>query len=165
MNRPARPWTKTAGRSGTARPTGLLCLAACLMIPLAAGCSSAASGASGAPGATGSAIPSAYATPSGQVCGTTRTGANVPVIIKVTTGSVSCATALGIENSYAAMIKQGDLKGNGGGAPLTVSGWTCQGYPTPHVLQTGTTSECHTASAEVVAVLDLPSSSPSSSGS
>jgi hypothetical protein len=126
--------------------------------PLAAGCSSAASGASGA---AGTAIPSAYATPSGLACGTTRTGSNVPVVIKVTRGSVSCATALGIENDYAGMVRQGDLKGNGGGAPLTVSGWTCQGYPTPQVLQTGTTSACHTATAEVVAVLDVPASSAS----
>jgi hypothetical protein len=86
----------------------------------------------------------------------------VAVVIKVTKGSVSCATALHIESAFAAMIKQGDLKGNGGGAPLAVSGWTCQGYPTPQVLQTGTTSECHTASAEVVAVLALPASSSSS---
>jgi hypothetical protein len=48
-----------------------------------------------------------------------------------------------------------------------VNGWTCQGYPTPHVLATGAASECHTGSAEVVAVLALPasSSSPSPSGS
>jgi hypothetical protein len=78
---------------------------------------------------------------------------------------VSCAIALGVENDYATMVRRGDLKGNGGGAPLTVSGWTCQGYPTPRVLQTGTTSECHTASAEVVAVLDLSASSSSSSSS
>jgi hypothetical protein len=129
------------------------------MGPLAAGCSSAASGTSSGPAAAGSAIPSAYATPSGLACGTTRTGAGVPVVIKVTRGSVTCAAALGIENAYATMIRRGDLKGNGGGAPLTVRGWTCQGYPTPQVLQTGTTSECHTASAEVVAVLDLPASS------
>ena len=160
-NRPARPWTGAARRIGTARATGLLCLTACLVGSLAAGCSSAASGG---PGAAGTTVPSAYATPSGLTCGITRTGANVPVVIKVTRGSVSCATALDVENSYAAMIKRGDLKGNGGGAPLRVSGWTCQGYPTPQVLQTGTTSECHTASAEVVAVLDLPASS-SSSGS
>ena len=130
------------------------------MGPLAAGCSSA-SGASGGPGPAGTAIPSAYATPSGLACGTTRTGANVAVVIKVTKGSVSCANALKIENDYAAMIRSGDLKGNGGGAPLTVNGWTCQGYPTPQVLQTGATSECHTASFEVVAVLDLPASSSS----
>jgi hypothetical protein len=132
------------------------------MAPLAAGCSSAASGASSGPTAAGTTIPSAYATPSGLACGTTRTGANVPVVIKVAKGSVSCATALDIENVYAAKIRQGDLKGNGGGAPLTVSGWTCQGYATPQVLQTGATSECHTASAEVVAVLDVPASSSSS---
>jgi hypothetical protein len=143
----------------TARPAALLCLAGCLAGSLVTACSSAASGAAGGAGASGTAVPSAYATPSGIACGTTRTGDNVPVVIKVTKGSVSCPTALGIEDSYASMIKQGDLKGNGGGAPLTVGGWTCQGYPTPQVLQTGTTSECHTASAEVVAVLDVSASS------
>jgi hypothetical protein len=149
MYRPARPQTATPRRISTARPAVLLCLAACLTGILAAGCSSAASGASGP-------VPSAYATPSGVACGATRTGTNVPVVIKVTKGSVTCAAALGVENTYAAMVKKGDLKGNGGGAPLMVSGWTCQGYPTSQVLQTGTTSECHTASAEVVAVLDVP---------
>ena len=165
-NRPARPWTGTARQTGTVlqartvRAAGLLCLVACLVAPVVAGCSSAASGASGA---AGTAIPSAYATPSGQACGTTRTGSNVPVVIKVTRGSVSCTAAIGIENAYATMIKQGDLKGNGGGAPVQVNGWTCQGYPTPQVLQTGTTSACHTASAEVVAVLVVPASSSSGS--
>jgi hypothetical protein len=158
-NGPARPWNWTARRIGAAWPAALPCLAACFVGALAAGCSSAASGAQGA---NGSAIPSAYATPSGLACGTTRTGANVPVIIKVTKGSVSCTAAMGVENSYASLIRKGALQGNGGGAPLTVSGWTCQGYPTPQVLQTGTSSECHTATAEVVAVLDVPASSSGS---
>lgn len=103
-------------------------------------CSSAAS-ASGAPGSS---------------CGTTRTGANVPVVIKVTRGSVDCSTVMRVEQGYATMIKDGDVRGNGGGAPVSVDGWTCQGYPTPHVLQTGDASECHTASAEVVAILPVP---------
>ena len=97
----------------------------------------------------------------GSTCGTTRTGANVPVVIKVTKGTVSCAAVMRVESDYAALIKNGRLPGNGGGAPVKVSGWTCQGYPTPQVLRTGNASECHTASAEVVAVVELPSSSGS----
>jgi hypothetical protein len=80
------------------------------------------------------------------------------VVIKVAKGSVNCPTALQVEQGYAAAIRNGDIKGNGGGAPVVVDGWTCQGYPTPEVLQTGNASECHNASAEVVAVLALPSS-------
>jgi hypothetical protein len=93
----------------------------------------------------------------GASCGTTRTGANVPVVIKVLKGTVDCGTAMSVEQGYATMISKGDVRGNGGGAPVTVQGWTCQGYPTPEVLRTGNASECHTGSAEVVAVLALPS--------
>jgi hypothetical protein len=107
-------------------------------------------------GACSSGQPAAGAT--GTSCGTTRTGANVPVEIKVAKGSVDCGTVMRVESSYAAMIEGGDVRGNGGGAPITVGGWICQGYPTPQVLRTGDASECHTASAEVVAVLALPSS-------
>jgi hypothetical protein len=134
-----------------------------VVLSLLAGCS-AASGAS-AKSSQGAAATnaSAGATPAGTSCGTTRTGANVPVVIKVTKGTVDCSTALRIEDDYAALIKSGDLKGNGGGAPLAVSGWTCQGYPTPQVLATGVASECHTTSAEVIAVLALPASARPSS--
>jgi len=107
---------------------------------LLAGCGSAA-----APGAG----------PGGN-CGTTRTAANVPVIIKVTRGTVNCGTALQVENEYAAKIRAGRVPGNGGGAPVVVSGWTCQGYPTPEVLSTGNASQCHTSSAAIVAVLPVP---------
>lgn len=93
----------------------------------------------------------------GTSCGSTRTGANVPVVIKVVKGTVDCGSVLSVENSYAALIKNNDVPGNGGGAPVKVSGWTCQGYPTPEVLRTGYASQCHTGSAEVVAVLALPS--------
>ena len=50
----------------------------------------------------------------------------------------------------------GQVRGNGGGAPVAVSGWICQGYPTPEVLSTGNTSQCHTGSAAIVAVLPVP---------
>jgi hypothetical protein len=92
----------------------------------------------------------------GASCGTTRTAANVPVIIEVTRGTVNCGTALQVENEYAAMIRAGQVPGNGGGAPVTVDGWTCQGYPTPEVLSTGNASQCHTSSAAIVAVLPVP---------
>ena len=118
----------------------------------------------GVGGVVGCSSPSA-ASATGALCGSTRTGANVSVVIKVTKGNVDCGTVMHVEESYAALIRKGDIRGNGGGAPVGVSGWTCQGYPTPEVLRTGYTSECHTTSAEVVAVLALPSSSPASSPS
>ena len=126
-NRTARRWVAAVSVVGC----GLLCLTACSSAPAA--------------GSTGTS------------CGTTRTGANVPVVIKVTKGTVDCPTAMRVEQGYATLLKQGDIQGNGGGAPVTVNGWTCQGYPTPQVLRTGAASECHTATAEVVAVLALPS--------
>ena len=92
----------------------------------------------------------------GASCGTTRTAADVPVIIKVTKGNVPCGTALQVENEYAAKIRDGQVAGNGGGAPVTVDGWTCQGYPTPEVLRTGNASQCHTGSSAIVAVLPVP---------
>ena len=99
-------------------------------------------------------------------CGATRTGVNVPVIIVVAKGPVDCATAMRVERGYAAATRDGALRGNGGGAPVMVDGWSCQAYPTPEVLRTGDASECHTASAEVLAVLELPSTSaPATSGS
>jgi hypothetical protein len=107
---------------------------------LLAGCASAAAAGAG-PGAS---------------CGTTRSAANVPVVIKVAKGAVNCGTALRVENEYAAEIRTGQVPGNGGGAPVVVSGWTCQGYPTPEVLSTGNASQCHTSSAAIVAVLPVP---------
>jgi hypothetical protein len=92
----------------------------------------------------------------GATCGTTRTAANVPVIIKIAKGSVNCGTALQVENQYAAKIRDGQVRGNGGGAPVTVSGWTCQGYNTPEVLSTGNASQCHTSGAAILAVLPVP---------
>ena len=117
------------------------------LVFLAVGCSSSEVHASG--GATTSA---------GVSCGTTRTGANVPVVIKVVKGDVDCAAALKVENDYATMLKRGEVRGNGGGAPLQVDGWTCQGYPTPEVLRTGNASECHSGSSEILAVLNLAAS-------
>ena len=103
-----------------------------------------------------SATPGARA---GTTCGTTRTAANVPVLIKVAKGTVNCGTAMQVENEYAAKIRNGQVQGNGGGAPVVVSGWTCQGYNTPEVLSTGNASQCHTGTATILAVLPVPASS------
>jgi hypothetical protein len=93
-------------------------------------------------------------------CGSASTAAGVPVIIEVAKGNVSCSTALSIETKYTALIKSGDVRGTGGGAPVTVSGWTCQGYSTPQILQTGDASQCHTPTAEILAVLPTPTATP-----
>jgi hypothetical protein len=94
------------------------------------------------------------------ICGTTLTAVGVPVSIEVVKGSVACSTALSVENKYSALIKAGDVRGNGGGAPVSVNGWTCQGYLTPHVLATGDVSQCHTGTTQIVAVLPAPSGTP-----
>jgi hypothetical protein len=111
---------------------------------LAAGCS-----ASGTPGAG-----------PGTTCGTARTAANAPVVIKVTAGSVACSVALKIENEYGAKIRSGQVPGNGGGAPVVVSGWTCQGFNTPEVLDNGRTSQCRHDQTTFVAILSAAASSP-----
>jgi hypothetical protein len=92
----------------------------------------------------------------GTTCGTARTAADVPVVVKVTKGTVSCRTALRVEAEYAARVKDGQVRGNGGGAPVRVSGWTCQGYPTPEVLSTGNASQCRSGGAAILAELPVP---------
>jgi len=116
-----------------------------------AGCGSSAtsSAASAASGATGSATGM-------TVCGTTRTAANVPVHIQVAHGRVSCAMALKVERDYTKAILSGDVPGTGGGAPVHVRGWTCQGFTTPVVLKTGQASKCVQGSKEILAILPAP---------
>ena len=83
----------------------------------------------------------------------------MPVLIKVAKGTVNCHTAMQVENEYAAKIRNGQVQGNGGGAPVVVSGWTCQGYNTPEVLSSGNASQCHTGTATILAVLPVPTPS------
>ena len=109
-------------------------------------CACLVTGCSSAPQAAGA----------GTTCGSTHTAAGVPVTIKVAEGSVNCETAMQVENEYATRIKDGQVRGNGGGAPVVVSGWTCQGYSTPEVLSTGNASQCHTGSATILAILPVP---------
>ncbi len=89
-------------------------------------------------------------------CGTARTAANVPVRIHVQHGPVSCPAAMGVERDYASAIAAGREPGNGGGGPVTVHGWTCQGFTTPVVLRTGNASRCVKGAAEILAILPAP---------
>jgi hypothetical protein len=140
-----------AGRAGPlarrASRAGLLVWVAGLLAG-GAGCSSAAHSDVAAAGAT---------------CGSTRTAVDVPVLIKVSKGTVNCAAAMRVENEYAAKVRSGQVPGNGGGAPVKVSGWTCQGYSTPELLSTGIASQCHEGSAAIIAVLP-PVPTPTATG-
>ncbi|HTZ94133.1 MAG TPA: hypothetical protein VMB74_17215 [Streptosporangiaceae bacterium] len=93
-----------------------------------------------------------------QDCGTSRTAANVPVEVEIYRGTVSCKTAMAVEASYATAIKHGDAPGNGGGGPVSVSGWTCQGFATPELLKTGDTSKCAKKGTEILEILKTSSS-------
>jgi hypothetical protein len=135
-----------------------------LAVGLVAGCGDA-SGTQAAGTAASSAAPSASGTPM-TGCGTTRTAAGVRVDIEVEQGPVPCAAALGVERDYARDLASGKVQGNGGGAPVKVRGWVCQGFATPEVLATGHASVCKKGAARIVAVLKMPAtSSPSSSPS
>ncbi len=106
-------------------------------------------------GCGGTAAPKAAASP--QACGSSRTAANVPIEVEVNHGQVSCAVALAVEKSYAAAIVAGQEPGNGGGGPVTVNGWKCQGFPTPELLKTGDVSKCGKDGTEILAILKTPS--------
>jgi hypothetical protein len=93
------------------------------------------------------------ATASVQDCGTGHTAANVPVEVEVYRGQVSCVAALQVESSYAKAIASGLAPGNGGGGPVTVNGWTCEGIATPQLLKTGETSKCAKDGKQIVTVL------------
>ena len=93
-----------------------------------------------------------------QDCGTSRTAANVPVEVEIYRGTVTCQTAIAVEASYATAIKAGDAPGNGGGGPVTVKGWTCQGFATPQLLKTGDTSKCAKKGTEILEILKTSSS-------
>jgi hypothetical protein len=144
-------WSAGSGRAAAGRPPGSTAGGALL---LAGGALLLAAGTGLLAGCSPTAV--AGTRGDGATCGTTRTAANVPVVIKVAKGTVNCGMALQVENKYAAMIRDGQVRGNGGGAPVAVGGWTCQGYPTPEVLSTGDASQCHTNSATIIAVIPFP---------
>lgn len=94
-------------------------------------------------------------------CGTGHTAAGVPVEIEVSHGPVTCQVALSVEHGYARAFSSGKVPGNGGGAPVHIRGWVCQGFNTPEVLSSGRASACHKGGAEILAVLPTPSATAS----
>jgi hypothetical protein len=111
---------------------------------IALGCALALAGCGGAAKPTVTSI---------QDCGTGRTAANVPVKIEVDRGQVACSDAMQVEAAYARAIEDGQAPGNGGGGPVKVNGWTCQGLNTPQLLKTGETSRCTSGGRAIVAIL------------
>jgi hypothetical protein len=103
--------------------------------------------------------------PPAAQCGTVRTAAGVPVQIDVQHGPTACATAMSVERAYSRAVASGKVHGNGGGAPVSIKGWTCQGFNTPQVLATGHASACHKNGDEILAILPTPTPSPSPSPS
>ena len=139
---------------GHSRALAVSVLAA-LAASVAAGCGDApgkqSTTAAGGPGASASSAPASY-------CGQARTAAGVPVDVEIV-GQASCHDAMTVERDYSRALASGKVPGNGGGAPVTIQGWICQGYDTPQVLATGRASACHKHGAQILAV--LPSISPS----
>jgi|HubBroStandDraft_6_1064221.scaffolds.fasta_scaffold22773_4 hypothetical protein len=138
-------------------------LAAAGLALLIAGCGASPTPQSGPPHASEPPSPTQLAPPR-ATCGTTRTAVNVPVIIEVERGVADCSLAMRIQDAYTAEVRAGRVRGTGGGAPLQVDGWTCQGEDTPTIVQTGEASQCHRGGTEIVAVLDLRAT-PTPSGS
>jgi hypothetical protein len=116
-----------------------------VLLALAAGCSP--SGSSPGPSARGTTTAKLTA------CGTASTAAGVTVHVEIAKGHVPCSTALAIEQSYARAVRSGLAPGNGGGGPVTIKGWTCQGFTTPVVDQTGDTSRCVRDGDEILEIL------------
>jgi hypothetical protein len=135
-----------AGASARARTGGFIALV--LLLTAAAGCSHSGSPSPGAAKVTS--------------CGAAKTAADVPVKVEVARGHVACSTAKAVEADYAEAIRSGKAPGNGGGGPVKVKGWICQGFATPIVLHTGKASKCVRDGDEILEILPPPPS-PSAS--
>jgi hypothetical protein len=68
-----------------------------------------------------------------------------------------------IERDDTAALASGHAPGNGGGGPVSIKGWVCEGFDTPEILRTGDTSKCSKGPSEILAVLAMPSGSASPS--
>jgi hypothetical protein len=143
-------WPAGSAAAQSSGPASRAALAAVAVI-LVAGCGSTARTKADSQPAGGG-----QATATVTRCGSTRTAANVPVNVEVEHGQVSCTTAMTVERGYAKAILDGHAPGNGGGGPITVRGWKCQGFPTPEVLKTGQASKCVSGSIEILAILPAP---------
>ena len=140
---PCTPADGRAARRAGARRTGNRIALVLLLVGTAAGCSHA-----------GSRSPAPRATVTS--CGPAKTAADVPVKVEVARGSVPCSTAKTVEADYARAIRSGKAPGNGGGGPVKVKGWTCQGFTTPIVLHTGKASKCVRDGDEILEILPPP---------
>jgi hypothetical protein len=94
-------------------------------------------------------------------CGMVRTAAGVPVDVEIVGKEATCHAAMTVERDYSRALASGKVPGNGGGAPVTIKGWICQGFDTPEVLATGRASACRKHGSQILAVLPSPSPSPS----
>jgi predicted small lipoprotein YifL len=103
-----------------------------------------------------SAAQSAMPAATGRACGSSRTAAGVPILVEIARGPVGCGTAMRVEHDYAAALASGKVPGTGGGAPVTVNGWVCEGFNTPEQLRTGDVSKCTQHTDEILAVLPAP---------
>jgi hypothetical protein len=127
---------------------------AVLALGILAGCGAVNGAKPAGAGTQGAAAPAVVSTPL-TGCGTTRTSAGVPVEIEIEHGPVPCRAALAVERAYARTLASGKVPGNGGGAPVKIQGWVCQGFATPEVLATGHASTCRKGVAQILAVLKL----------
>lgn len=142
-------------RRGNGRRVPALLFAAVALAAATAGCGRSSAGDHPSGGSSPHYVAS---------CGTAKSAADVPVQVKIARGHASCSTAKAVEAAYATAIRSGHAPGNGGGGPVKVNGWTCQGFATPVVLHTGKASKCVKDGDEILEILPpVPSSSPSSS--
>lgn len=144
---PRIPPSRVAGRArgSILRPVGLLAVLAAAV----AGCSGHG------PAATKTRA---------IACGTAKSAAEVPVKIVVAKGTIACSTARSVVLAYAQAIRSGHAPGNGGGGPVKIKGWTCQGFTTPEVLKSGKAAKCQRNGIEILEILPPPPS-PAASGS
>ena len=149
-------------RRPPSRPAGAA-FPAVLALAVLTGCVLTGCGAGGTAKQTASTSTAQSPVPAaaGHRCGTGKTAADVPVLVEVGQGPVGCPTAMKIERDYASALASGRAPGNGGGGPVTIKGWVCQGFNTPQILRTGATSKCSKGPSEILAVLAMPSGSAS----
>lgn len=96
-------------------------------------------------------------------CGTAKTAADVPVKVLVAKGHLACGAARAVVLAYARAIRSGQAPGNGGGGPVSIKGWTCQGFATPVVLKTGRAAKCQHDDVEILEILPPPPAPSASS--
>ena len=95
-------------------------------------------------------------------CGIAKTAAEVPVKVLIAKGHIACGAAKAVVIAYARAIRSGQAPGNGGGGPVKIQGWTCLGFATPVVLQTGRAAKCKRDGIEILEILPPPPSQSAS---